>query len=111
MWLVLLLYTVLSNTCTRTHTVAHTHTHTHTHTHMHTYTNTHTHTHTGSVRDWSHVTEQIGMFCYSGLSKEQVERLKEDFAIYMTTDGRVSMVSLTPRNVEYVAKAIHVVTK
>lgn len=51
------------------------------------------------------------MFCYSGLTKEQVERLQEEFAIFMTKDGRISMVSLTPRNVEYVAKAIHLVTK
>lgn len=65
----------------------------------------------GSTRDWSHVTEQIGMFCYSGLSLEQVERLKAEHAIYMTKDGRISVVSLTPKNVDYVAKAIHMVTK
>lgn len=65
----------------------------------------------GSSRDWSHVTEQIGMFCYTGLNQEQVEKLKTDHAIYMTKDGRLSVVSLTPNNVEYVAKAIHQVTK
>ena len=65
----------------------------------------------GSTRNWSHITEQIGMFCYSGMTPEQVERLKTDFAIYMTKDGRISMVSLTPLNVGYVAKAMHEVTK
>lgn len=65
----------------------------------------------GSTRNWSHITEQIGMFCYSGLTQEQVEKLKQDAAIYMTKDGRISMVSLTPHNVDYVAKAIHEVTK
>ena len=51
------------------------------------------------------------MFCYSGMSPEQVERLKNEFAIYMTKDGRISMVSLTPLNLGYVAKAMHEVTK
>lgn len=51
------------------------------------------------------------MFCYSGLSPQQVEKLRQDNAIYMTKDGRVSMVSITPDNVDYIAKAIHQVTK
>ena len=65
----------------------------------------------GSTRDWSHVTQQIGMFCYSGLNQEQVEKLKSDHAIYMTKDGRISMVSLTPKNIDYVVSAIHAVSK
>ena len=65
----------------------------------------------GSTRDWSHVTRQIGMFCYTGLNQEQVEKIKEDHAVYMTKDGRLSVVSLTPDNVDYVARAIHLVSK
>ncbi|KAL5466716.1 hypothetical protein EMCRGX_G030864 [Ephydatia muelleri] len=65
----------------------------------------------GSTRNWSHIKDQIGMFCYSGLSPQQVEKLKQDNAIYMTKDGRVSMVAITPDNVDYIAKAIHQVTK
>lgn len=65
----------------------------------------------GSTRNWSHITEQIGMFCYTGLNTEQVELLKKDHGIYMTKDGRLSVVSLTPKNVDYVAKAIHEITK
>lgn len=65
----------------------------------------------GSTRNWSHITEQIGMFCYTGLNTEQVELLKKDYGIYMTKDGRLSVVSLTPKNVDYVAKAIHEITK
>ena len=38
----------------------------------------------GSTKDWSHITSQIGMFAYSGMSKEQVESLRYDHAIYMT---------------------------
>ena len=41
----------------------------------------------------------------------QVQRLKDDFHIHMTKDGRISIVALTTKNVEYVAKAIHEVTK
>ena len=65
----------------------------------------------GSTRDWSHVTRQIGMFCYSGLNLQQVEKLRDDHAVYMTKDGRVSIVSLTADNVDYVARAIHLVSK
>ncbi len=65
----------------------------------------------GSSRNWDHVTQQIGMFCYTGMSLEQVELLKKEHGIYMTKDGRVSVVSLTPKNIDYVARAIHLVTK
>lgn len=57
------------------------------------------------------MTEQIGMFCYTGMNQDQVQRLQTEHAIYMTKDGRVSVVSLTPKNVDYVARAIHIVTK
>jgi aspartate aminotransferase len=65
----------------------------------------------GSTRDWSHITEQIGMFCYSGMTQEQVDRLQSEFGIFMTKDGRISMVALTPGNVGAVARAMHLVTK
>ena len=55
--------------------------------------------------------KQIGMFCYTGLSTEQVERLTAEFGLYMTKDGRISVVSLTHKNINYVAHAIHMVTK
>lgn len=64
----------------------------------------------GSERDWAHITSQIGMFCYTGLSAEQVERLRDDFHIYITKDGRVSMAGITTSNVDYVARGIHTVT-
>ena len=63
----------------------------------------------GSTRDWSHVTSQIGMFCYSGLSEAQVGQLREKFHIYLTKDGRISMAGITSANVDYVASAIHAV--
>ena len=65
----------------------------------------------GSTLDWSHVTSQIGMFCYSGLNPEQVERLMNEFHVYITKDGRISMAGITTSNVKYVAEAIHAVSK
>jgi len=65
----------------------------------------------GSKLPWEHITNQIGMFCYTGLNVQQVERLTKDFHVYLTKDGRISMAGLTSRNVGYVAKAIHEVSK
>jgi len=65
----------------------------------------------GSKRDWSHITNQIGMFCYSGLSGEQVDQLKDKWHIYMTRNGRISMAGVTSGGVRYLAEAIHDVSK
>jgi len=64
----------------------------------------------GSKRNWSHITEQIGMFCFSGLSPEQVDRLRNEYHIFMTRDGRISMAGVTTANVGYLAQSIHTVT-
>jgi len=65
----------------------------------------------GSTKEWSHITSQIGMFCYTGLTQEQVKRMIDEFHIYMTKDGRISMAGLNANNVAYVAGAIHEVSK
>jgi aspartate aminotransferase len=65
----------------------------------------------GSKHDWSHVTSQIGMFCYSGLTGEQVDTLARDYHIYMTRNGRISMAGVTSHNVGYLAESMHAVTK
>jgi len=65
----------------------------------------------GSTRDWSHITSQIGMFCFSGLTAEQVEQLKNKWHVYMTKDGRISMAGLSSDKLRYLAEAIHDVTK
>ena len=61
----------------------------------------------GSTKDWSHITKQIGMFCYTGLTVEQVNKLINEHHIYLTSDGRISMAGVTPQNVEYITRAIH----
>lgn len=51
------------------------------------------------------------MFAFTGLSKEMVEQLKNEYAIYMTTDGRISIAGLNTKNLDYVADAFNKVTK
>jgi aspartate aminotransferase len=65
----------------------------------------------GSKRDWSHINKQIGMFCFTGLTSEQVDRITKDFHIYLTKNGRISVVGITSKNIEHLAKAMHEVTK
>jgi len=66
---------------------------------------------TGSTLDWTHISRQCGMFAFSGMSRQMCERLTAEFAIFLTLDGRISLAGLNNDNVEYVAKAIHEVTK
>eukprot|EP00553_Chaetoceros_curvisetus_P008533 CAMPEP_0204613136 /NCGR_PEP_ID=MMETSP0717-20131115/1140_1 /ASSEMBLY_ACC=CAM_ASM_000666 /TAXON_ID=230516 /ORGANISM="Chaetoceros curvisetus" /LENGTH=426 /DNA_ID=CAMNT_0051625455 /DNA_START=55 /DNA_END=1335 /DNA_ORIENTATION=- len=65
----------------------------------------------GANRSWEHITNQIGMFAYSGLSSDQVVALRDDHHIYCTLDGRISMAGVTSGNVDYMANAIKEVTK
>lgn len=57
----------------------------------------------GSSRSWTHITSQIGMFCYSGLTPEQVDDLRFKHSVYLTRDGRISMAGVTTKNVTYVS--------
>nr|CAD2188035.1 unnamed protein product [Meloidogyne enterolobii] len=65
----------------------------------------------GSQRNWDHIVNQIGMFCYTGISPEQVDRLTKEFSIYLTRDGRISVAGISSKNIEYLANALHQVTK
>lgn len=65
----------------------------------------------GSTRSWTHIVKQIGMFCYTGLTPQQVDRLASEFSIYLTRNGRISVAGITPGNVEYLAQSIHAVSK
>mmetsp|Transcript_33997 Transcript_33997/g.105211 ORF Transcript_33997/g.105211 Transcript_33997/m.105211 type:complete len:415 (-) Transcript_33997:30-1274(-) len=62
-------------------------------------------------RDWSHITSQIGMFSYTGLSAPQVMKLRADYHVYMLESGRLSMAGVTKGNVEPLADAIQAVLK
>jgi aromatic-amino-acid transaminase len=56
--------------------------------------------------DFSFVVRQRGLFSYSGLSKEQVRRLREEYALYAIDSGRICVPALNSRNIDYVARAV-----
>jgi aromatic-amino-acid transaminase len=60
----------------------------------------------GVKRDFTFVTRQRGMFSYSGLTSAQVDRLREDHAIYAIGTGRICLAALNSRNIDAVADAI-----
>lgn len=60
----------------------------------------------GVTQDMSFITTQIGMFSYSGLSKEQMVRLRSEFGVYGTDTGRMCVAALNSKNIEHVCKAI-----
>jgi aromatic-amino-acid transaminase len=56
--------------------------------------------------DLSFVVEQRGMFSYSGLTKEQVQRLRSEYSVYAIDSGRICVAALNEKNVDYAAAAI-----
>ena len=60
----------------------------------------------GVQRDFSFVIQQRGMFSYSGLSSEQVDRLREEFGIYAVSSGRICLAALNIRNLGSVCEAV-----
>lgn len=65
----------------------------------------------GSQHNWQHITDQIGMFCFSGMTPEQCDKITKDWSVYLTRNGRISMAGVTSKNVGRLAEAIHAVTK
>ncbi len=60
----------------------------------------------GVQQDMSFVTRQQGMFSYSGLNKEQMQRLRQEFGIYGVDTGRICVAALNRQNIEAVAQAM-----
>jgi len=58
------------------------------------------------LRDFSFILRQRGMFSYSGLTKEQVGRLRSEYSIYAVDSGRICVAALNRKNVDYVCEAI-----
>ena len=58
------------------------------------------------LKPFQFMLEQRGMFSYTKLKREDVLRLRDEFAIYMTLDGRINVAGLNSKNVGYVSKAI-----
>ncbi|MDM0041910.1 amino acid aminotransferase [Variovorax sp. J22G21] len=60
----------------------------------------------GVKEDMSFITTQIGMFSYSGLTKDQMVRLRNEFGVYGTDTGRMCVAALNSKNIDYVCASI-----
>ena len=60
----------------------------------------------GVKEDMNFITRQIGMFSYSGLSKDQMVRLRTEFGVYGTDTGRMCVAALNSKNIDYVCASI-----
>ena len=60
----------------------------------------------GVKQDMGFITDQIGMFSYSGLSKDQMVRLRSEFGVYGTDTGRMCVAALNSKNIDYVCQSI-----
>jgi len=60
----------------------------------------------GVARDFSFITRQKGMFSFSGLNREQVDTLREKYAIYIVGSGRINVAAMTPGNMDRLCQAI-----
>ncbi len=56
--------------------------------------------------DFSHLVQSNGMFCFLGITPEQVDKLKRDFGVYMVASSRINVAGITPGNVDYLATSI-----
>jgi aspartate aminotransferase, cytoplasmic len=65
----------------------------------------------GTPGTWNHITDQIGMFSFTGLSEKQVLELRDVAHVYMTKNGRISMAGLNSHNIDYFAKAVDKVVR
>ncbi|WP_320178435.1 amino acid aminotransferase [Roseovarius pacificus] len=63
----------------------------------------------GVQRDFSFIEQQRGMFSFSGLTKEQVAKLKSDYSIYMVGSGRINVAGMTEGNLDRLCNAIKAV--
>jgi aromatic-amino-acid transaminase len=60
----------------------------------------------GVKQDMGFITTQIGMFSYSGLTKDQMVRLRNEFGVYGTDTGRMCVAALNSKNIDYVCASI-----
>jgi len=65
----------------------------------------------GVMRDFSFITAQTGMFSFLGIDKDQVQRLQDEFSIYIVGSSRISIAAIAPDNVDYLAQSIAAVLR
>lgn len=58
------------------------------------------------ARDFSHIVAANGMFSFLGVTADQVQRLKQEFGVYMVDSGRINVAGITRNNVDYLADSI-----
>jgi len=57
-------------------------------------------------QDYTHLVRATGMFCFLGISTDQIEALKKDFGVYIVDSSRINVAGVTPANVDYLAESI-----
>merc|ERR1711933_299560 len=65
----------------------------------------------GTPGAWNHITDQIGMFSFTGLSEKECERLISEHHIYLLKSGRISMAGLNKSNIQYMVDAVDEVVR
>lgn len=60
----------------------------------------------GVTRDFDFITQQNGMFSFLGIDRDQVQRLQDEFSIYMVGSSRISVAAISPKNVDYLTQSI-----
>jgi len=61
----------------------------------------------GTPGTWNHITDQIGMFSYTGIGQKECERLIKEHHVYLLKSGRISLAGLNKTNMQYMVDAIH----
>ncbi|XQE65822.1 amino acid aminotransferase [Pseudomonas sp. P3C3] len=60
----------------------------------------------GLAERFAHIAAQRGMFSYTGLTPEQVQRLRDELSVYLVSSGRASMAGMSEARLDYLAEAI-----
>ena len=60
----------------------------------------------GLAERFAHIAEQRGMFSYTGLTPAQVQRLRDEFSVYLVSSGRASVAGMSEARLDYLAGAI-----
>merc|ERR1719498_1105725 len=65
----------------------------------------------GTPGKWNHITDQIGMFSFTGLTQPMCERLIKEHHIYLLKSGRISLAGLNKSNVQYMVDSVDEVVR
>ena len=60
----------------------------------------------GASTDFSFIKNQYGMFSFLGISKEQIQRLRDEYSIYLVGSSRINVAGISSKNIDYLTDAI-----